>query len=586
MFIMIIIASIAILSLTASAGSYTVSMTPDKTTAEPGETVTMEISISNCQPISAAAISFEIDSNIVELTSGEVISDTALIKAFDPKEVLPGMLGWMSATDINGKVVCRAVFTVKAHAVSTDIKCNFQVSYADGSQETASATVSISTCKHTNSTYEKLDATNHNKVCSGCGQKTQEGHKWNNGTVTTEPDHKNPGEKTYTCTSCGETKKEPVDQIAHTFNQKNTDAKYLKTEANCTSAAVYYYSCTCGEKGTTTFTSGSKLGHQCDNYTYDNNATCTQDGTESGPCVRCGEKQTRTKANSKLNHSFTNYVFNNDATCTKDGTETAKCDRCTVKDTRTKTGSMTAHPFDTKWSSNAQGHYHKCTKCSAKDEVIAHIPGPEATETTAQKCTVCNYTIKAALGHKTHVADTSAWLTDGVNHWHKCTGCDEVKLDEAAHTGGTATCKDKATCEICQVTYGEFSGHTYDGDSDLECNICTEKRECSHTFGDWTTTKEPTYDEPGEKERTCSNCGEKETAPIDMLEPTAPPATEVPATDAPSTEAPSTEVPKATQEPTRDDPAGSNTGLIIGIVIAAVVVIAVVVVIVLKRKKA
>lgn len=36
-----------------------------------------------------------------------------------------------------------------------------------------------------------------------------------------------------------------------------------------------------------------------------------------------------------LGHSFTNYCYNNDATCTEDGTETAQCDRCDATDTRT-----------------------------------------------------------------------------------------------------------------------------------------------------------------------------------------------------------------------------------------------------------
>lgn len=57
------------------------------------------------------------------------------------------------------------------------------------------------------------------------------------------------------------------------FDQKNTDSKFLKSEANCESPAVYYYSCTCGEKGTETFTSGEKGDH-----VY-----------EGGVCTGCGQ---------------------------------------------------------------------------------------------------------------------------------------------------------------------------------------------------------------------------------------------------------------------------------------------------------
>ena len=59
---------------------------------------------------------------------------------------------------------------------------------------------------------------------------------------------------------------------AHVYDQTSTDAAHLKTPATCTEAAVYYKSCTCGENGTETFTSGSALGHdytkKVENNTY------------------------------------------------------------------------------------------------------------------------------------------------------------------------------------------------------------------------------------------------------------------------------------------------------------------------------
>ena len=42
----------------------------------------------------------------------------------------------------------------------------------------------------------------------------------------------------------------------------------------------------------------------------------------------------------------------------------------------------------------------------------------------------------------------------------------------------------------------------------------------THTFGDWTITKEATETEKGEKMRTCSSCGEKETEEIPALDHT------------------------------------------------------------------
>ena len=55
----------------------------------------------------------------------------------------------------------------------------------------------------------------------------------------------------------------PGDSPSHThsYTEKNTDSKYLASAADCESAAKYYYSCSCGEKGSGTFTSGSANGH-------------------------------------------------------------------------------------------------------------------------------------------------------------------------------------------------------------------------------------------------------------------------------------------------------------------------------------
>ncbi len=66
----------------------------------------------------------------------------------------------------------------------------------------------------------------------------------------------------------------------HNYNQKNTDGKYLKANATCTSADEYYYSCSCGEKGNDTFTSGNALGHDYKETVYDT--------YKEYKCSRCG----------------------------------------------------------------------------------------------------------------------------------------------------------------------------------------------------------------------------------------------------------------------------------------------------------
>ena len=84
-------------------------------------------------------------------------------------------------------------------------------------------------------------------------------HSWNEGTVTTQPTCTTPGVKTYTCTN-----------TAHT-------SPITKTE------------------------SIPALNHDFKTYIYDNNATCTQDGTETAKCDHgCGKTDTRTVKGTKL----------------------------------------------------------------------------------------------------------------------------------------------------------------------------------------------------------------------------------------------------------------------------------------------
>ena len=55
-------------------------------------------------------------------------------------------------------------------------------------------------------------------------------------------------------------------------------------------------------------------------------------------------------------------------------------------------------------------------------------------------------------------------------------------MDKANHSGGTATCEDKAVCSVCGVAYGEKLGHDY-GEVKYTWtsdNTCKAERVCKH----------------------------------------------------------------------------------------------------------
>ena len=92
-------------------------------------------------------------------------------------------------------------------------------------------------------------------TCRDCGATEQRnskpalGHKWDNGTVTTEPTEKDPGTMTYTCTVCGATKTEVIPATGpHTHVWDEGTVTVAPTE---TTPGVRTYTCTvCGQTRT------------------------------------------------------------------------------------------------------------------------------------------------------------------------------------------------------------------------------------------------------------------------------------------------------------------------------------------------
>lgn len=103
----------------------------------------------------------------------------------------------------------------------------------------------------------------------------------------------------------------------------------------------------------------------------------------AGDCSVCGYHCT---------HAHSEYTSNNDASCTSDGTKTRTCSLCGYKDIVTETGTKLGHSWSS-WQVSDTEHWHVCTRCGTKADTASHVPGLPATHETPQVCTVCGMII-------------------------------------------------------------------------------------------------------------------------------------------------------------------------------------------------
>lgn len=168
------------------------------------------------------------------------------------------------------------------------------------------------------------------RTCTGCEEKETvtvpaltDTSVWT-ATPNPAPTHTSAGKTDYTSVYGKVTVDVAKLGDEHTFNQKVVDAKYLKSEATCLEAAVYYYSCVCGESSKDhsgeTFTDGEALGH---NYKFDSwktKPTLTAGGVAQLKCEKCNDLKEENVASLADETVWTKVVSKHiDATCTAEG---------------------------------------------------------------------------------------------------------------------------------------------------------------------------------------------------------------------------------------------------------------------------
>ena len=135
------------------------------------------------------------------------------------------------------------------------------------------------------------------------------------------------------------------------------------------------------------------------------------------------------------------------------------------------------HNWNSTWRSDSYSHWHDCSICKGKGDMAAHTYDQQVkTKAYEKSSATClsgtTYYMSCVCGAKG--ADTfeigdkdpdnhsgilnNDWKSNDTNHWKEYSCC-RAHAEEAAHSGGTATCQNKAVCSTCNKPYGDLGSH-------------------------------------------------------------------------------------------------------------------------------
>ena len=313
-----------------------------------------------------------------------------------------------------------------------------------------------------------------------------------------------------------------IDALGHTPNAPVVENR---VEPTCTEQGSFdsvVYCSVCNAELTREEKTIAALGHAYSpDWTVDLVPTCTESGSKSHHCDRCGYKTEITEIPAN-GHSFGKWYEVIAPTCAETGLDEQKCAVCGHAETRatealghTPNAPVVENRIEP--TCTEQGSYDSvayCYVCSAElfrekrtIDALGHKPGePVAENSIAPTCTeqgsydsviycsVCKTELIRegkvidALGHEYNSVVTAPTCTEKGYTVHTCSRCNDFYTDSEAGALG-------------------------------------------HTSGEWIIDQEPAPGIEGAKHKACTVCGETlETAVMDALpvetEPKTEPATE------------------------------------------------------------
>ena len=225
-----------------------------------------------------------------------------------------------------GKVTTKATCTEEGEKTFTCSICGNEKTEkvsATGHQHTEIRNKKEATCKETGYSGDTWCKDCGKKILSGQAIAKTEDHSWNQGEITKEPTCKEEGEKTFTCSICGNTKTEKVSTTDHQHmeirNQKNPTCKEAGYSGDT-------YCADCGVKIFSGQTIAKTKNHNWDGGVITTEPTCTERGEKTFTCTICGN--TNTKKVNATGHSYGAYKVVKEPTNKRKGLKSKTCSVC------------------------------------------------------------------------------------------------------------------------------------------------------------------------------------------------------------------------------------------------------------------
>ena len=225
-----------------------------------------------------------------------------------------------------GKVTTKATCTEEGEKTFTCSICGDEKTEkisATGHQHTEIRNKKEATCKEEGYSGDTWCKDCGKKILSGQTIAKIENHSWNQGEITKEPTCKEEGEKTFTCSICGNIKTEKVSTADHQHmeirNQKNPTCKEAGYSGDT-------YCADCGVKIFSGQTIAKTKNHNWDGGVITTEPTCTERGEKTFTCTICGN--TNTKKVNATGHRYGAYKVVKEPTNKRKGLKSKTCSVC------------------------------------------------------------------------------------------------------------------------------------------------------------------------------------------------------------------------------------------------------------------